>query len=136
MNLVRKRRRSGRMTVLPAAFWCFVLVIVTGCASDSTTSPGEDITIVVPGQGMDVPADDPEVIDKWIQQSGNAALIEAAGDSWIKPRETLSEYSYVRGAIHEVAIESDRVKKPAGLAASDTSLFVADNASGVISEYD
>ncbi|HVF01605.1 MAG TPA: hypothetical protein VNA27_09780 [Rubrobacteraceae bacterium] len=80
--------------------------------------------------------DDPEVIDKWIQQSGNAALIEAAGDSWIKPRETLSEYSYVRGAIHEVAIESDRVKKPAGLAASDTSLFVADNASGVISEYD
>jgi hypothetical protein len=44
------------MTVLLAAFWCFVLVIVTGCASDSTTSPGEDITIVVAGQGMDVPA--------------------------------------------------------------------------------
>jgi hypothetical protein len=47
----------------------------------------------------------------------------------------LSEYSYVRGATHEVAIESDRVKQPAGLAASDTSLFVADSASGVISEY-
>ena len=47
-------------------------------------------------------------------------MIEAAGDSWIKPRETLSEYSYVRGATHEVAIESDRVKKPAGLAASGT----------------
>ncbi|HET9867704.1 MAG TPA: hypothetical protein VFQ06_10465, partial [Nitrospira sp.] len=79
--------------------------------------------------------DDPEVIDKWIQHSGNAALIEAAGDSWIKPRETLSEYSYVRGATHEVVLEPDRVKKPAGLAASDTSLFVADSASGVISEY-
>jgi hypothetical protein len=80
--------------------------------------------------------DDPEVIDKWIEQSGDAALIEAAGDRWIKPREVLSEYSYVRGATHEVAIGSDRVKKPAGVAASDTSLFVADNASGVISEYD
>jgi DNA-binding beta-propeller fold protein YncE len=79
--------------------------------------------------------DDPEVIDRWIQHSGNTALIEAAGDSWIKPRETLSEYSYVRGATHEVAIESDRVRQPAGLAASDTSLFVADSASGVISEY-
>ena len=74
--------------------------------------------------------DDPEVIDKWIQHSGNAALIEAAGDSWIKPRETLSEYSYVLGATHEVAVESDRVRQPAGLAASDTSLFVADSARG------
>jgi hypothetical protein len=63
-------------------------------------------------------------------------LIEAAGESWIKPRETLSEYSYVRGATHEVAVDSDRVKQPTGLAASDTSLFVVDNASGVISEYD
>ena len=60
--------------------------------------------------------------------SGDAALIEATGESWIKPRETLSEYSYVRGATHEVAVDSDRVKQPAGLAASDTSLFVADNA--------
>jgi hypothetical protein len=41
----------------------------------------------------------------------------------------------VRGATHEFAIESDRVKQLAGLAASDTSLFVADSASGVISEY-
>ena len=41
----------------------------------------------------------------------------------------------MRGATHEVAIESDRVKQPAGLAASDTSLFVADSAGGVISEY-
>ena len=80
--------------------------------------------------------DDPKVIDKWIEQSGDADLIEAAGDSWIEPRELLSEYSYVRGATYEVAIESDRVKQPAGLAASDTSLFVADSASGVISEYD
>lgn len=79
--------------------------------------------------------DDPEVIGKWIEQSGDADLIEAAGDSWIEPRETLSEYSYVRGATHQVAVESDHVKNPAGLAASDTSLFVADSASGVISEY-
>jgi len=80
--------------------------------------------------------DDPKVIDKWIEQSGNADLIEAAGDTWIKPRETLSEYSYVQGATYEVAIESDSVEQPAGLAASDTSLFVADSDSGVISEYD
>lgn len=80
--------------------------------------------------------DDPDVIDKWIQRSGDAALIEAAGDRWIKPRETLSEYSYVRGATQEVAVGSDRVKQPAGLAASGTSLFVADGDSGVISEYD
>jgi len=79
--------------------------------------------------------DDPETIDKWIEQSGDADLIEAAGDDWIKPRETLSEYSYVRGATQEVAIESESIEQPAGLAASDTSLFVADSASGVISEY-
>jgi hypothetical protein len=48
----------------------------------------------------------------------------------------LSEYSYVRGVTQEIAIESDSIKQPAGLAASDTSLFVADSASGVISEYD
>ena len=41
MNLGRKRRRSGGITIVPAVFWCFVLVIVTGCASDSTTSLGE-----------------------------------------------------------------------------------------------
>jgi DNA-binding beta-propeller fold protein YncE len=80
--------------------------------------------------------EDSKNIDEWIQQSGDADLIGAAGDGWIKPRELLSEYSYVRGATHEVAVESDRVKQPAGLAASDTSLFVADSANGVISEYD
>ena len=44
VNLVRKRRRSGEMLVLPAAFCCFVLVIVMGYASDSTTSPGDGLT--------------------------------------------------------------------------------------------
>jgi hypothetical protein len=38
------------MTALPAAFWCFVLMMVTGCASAPT------ITTVVSGQGMDGPA--------------------------------------------------------------------------------
>ena len=42
----------------------------------------------------------------------------------------------MRGATYEVAVESDSVEQPVGLAASDTSLFVADSASGVISEYD
>ncbi len=56
MDLVPKPQRGGGTTILPAAFWCFILVMVTGCASDTTTSSTEDITTVVAGQEMDEPS--------------------------------------------------------------------------------
>ena len=94
MNLVRKCRRSGGMTVLPAAFWCFVLVIVTGCASDSTTSPGEDITTVVAGQGMDVPA-------------AIAVRPNSDGELWVTNRGSDS-ITIIRNASVEASVEIRR----------------------------
>ncbi|HZA90480.1 MAG TPA: hypothetical protein VE401_09625 [Solirubrobacterales bacterium] len=42
--------------------------------------------------------DDPAAIDRWIATAGDQRLIAAAGSRWIKPMETLGEYSYVRDA--------------------------------------
>ena len=94
MNLVQKRRRNGGMLVLPAAFWCFVLVIVTGCDSDSTTSSREDITTVVAGQGMDVPA-------------AIAVRPNSDGELWVTNRGSDS-ITIIRNASAEASAETRR----------------------------
>ena len=81
-----------------------------------------------PGDG-----DDPDTIGAWVAEFGDHDAIAAAGDDWIAPMETLAEYSYVRGATHEDAAQASR---PTGIAAGVDSWFVADNATGVITEYD
>lgn len=82
-----------------------------------------------PGDG-----DDPGVIDAWISDHGDQRAIEALGERWIKPMETLGEYSYVHGARGEVVVGDDVVEEPSGLAASERSLFVADHSTGLIHE--
>ena len=76
--------------------------------------------------------DDPAEVDRWIARHGDRRLIVAQGRSWIKPQETLAQYAYVRGAVGEVAIERGVVERPAGLAASERALYVADDADGEI----
>jgi sugar lactone lactonase YvrE len=79
--------------------------------------------------------DDPAAVDEWIETHGDARLIEELGDEWIKPQETLGEYAYVPGAAGEEVIGSDEVARPAGLAASEDRLYVADNDTGEIKAY-
>ena len=74
--------------------------------------------------------DDPREVEKWIETDGDTELIEDLGRDWIKPQETLGEYSYVLGAEGEEA--SGAAERPTGLAATDDRLYVADNASGDI----
>jgi len=82
-----------------------------------------------PGDG-----DDPETVRRWVAEHGDARAIEAAGDRWIVPRETLAEYSYVWEAVTEDLAPGD-VTRPSGLAAGADSWFVADNATGRIHEF-
>ena len=106
--------------------------------NDSPASHGEHGPGVVdwshledgPGDG-----DDPETVSAWVAEHGNQEAIDAAGDSWIMPRETLAEYSYVwEATAEEVAPRS--VDRPSGLVAGESSWFVADNDSGRILEFD
>jgi sugar lactone lactonase YvrE len=82
-----------------------------------------------PGDG-----DAPPVIDQWIATAGNQPLIEAQAGRWIKPQETLEEYAYVVGSTVEEVVGAGDIAEPAGLAGSDSSLFVADHATGRIHE--
>ena len=106
--------------------------------NDSPASHGEHGPGVVdwshledgPGDG-----DDPETVSAWVAEHGNQEAIDVAGDSWIMPRETLAEYSYVwEATAEEVAPRS--VDRPSGLVAGESSWFVADNDSGRILEFD
>lgn len=107
--------------------------------NDSPASHGEHGPGVIdwshiengPGDG-----DDPVTVDAWVERRGNHAAIAAAGDKWIRPMETLSEYSYVWNATREDAGPAGAVERPAGMAAGADSWFVADNASGRIVEFD
>ena len=105
--------------------------------NDSPASHGEHGPGVIdwshledgPGDG-----DDPETVQAWVAAHGNRAAIEAAGDRWIHPRETLAEYSYVWDAtVEEVA--RGAAARPSGLVAGGGSWFIADNASGRILEF-
>lgn len=106
--------------------------------NDSPASHGEHGPGVIdwshiengPGDG-----DDPVTVDAWVERRGNHAAIAAAGDRWIRPMETLSEYSYVWNANREDATGTGSVGRPSGLAAGTDSWFVADNASGRILEF-
>ena len=80
--------------------------------------------------------DDPNAVDEWIATHGDARMIEELGDEWIKPQETLGEYSYVLDAAGEEAIPSGEIERPAGLAASDETLYAADNATGDVHAFD
>ncbi|MEB8326376.1 hypothetical protein NGF75_10305 [Dietzia kunjamensis] len=82
-----------------------------------------------PGDG-----DDPETVRTWVGEHGNRDAIDAAGDRWIMPRETLAEYSYVWDATVEDAVPAT-AERPSGLAAGADSWFVADNATGRILEF-
>ena len=106
------------MTVAPAAFWCFVLVIATGCASDSTPSPGEDITTVVAGQGMDVPA-------------AIAVRPNSDGELWVTNRGSDS-ITIIRNASAEASAETRRdgyaehfVARPSGISFNSMGIYFA-----------
>jgi hypothetical protein len=75
------------------------------------------------------------VIDQWIATAGDQQLIDAQGDRWIKPQETLEEYAYVVGATVEEVLAAGDIEEPVGMAVSDSSLFVADHATGRIHEF-
>lgn len=106
--------------------------------NDSPASHGEHGPGVVdwshledgPGDG-----DDPETVSAWVAEHGNQEAIDAASDSWIMPRETLAEYSYVWEATAE-EVAPGSVDRPSGLVAGESSWFVADNDSGRILEFD
>lgn len=106
--------------------------------NDSPASHGEHGPGVVdwshledgPGDG-----DDPETVSAWVAEHGNQEAIDAAGDNWIMPRETLAEYSYVWEATAE-EVAPGSVDRPSGLVAGESSWFVADNDSGRILEFD
>ena len=82
-----------------------------------------------PGDG-----DDPDTVRTWVDEHGNRDAIDAAGDRWIMPRETLAEYSYVWNTTVEDAGPAG-AERPSGLAAGADSWFVADNATGRILEF-
>lgn len=101
-----------------------------GQSSHGRTGTGStDWAYVVdsPGDG-----DSPDVIAAWIADSGDPALIERAGDRWIRPQETLSEYAYVYDTPRTELVPAGRITAPTGLAASDAGLWVADGASGTL----
>lgn len=83
-----------------------------------------------PGDG-----DTPEVVAKWVQDKGNQAMIQGLGKRWIKPMEVLAEYVYTHKSTVEDAFPAGSVRQPAGLAAGDSSWFVADHATGRIHEF-
>jgi len=80
--------------------------------------------------------DKPDAIDHWIATKGRQARIEAAGTTWIKPQETLGQYSYRRGATGEPVVPRGQIKHPSGMAADDQHLYVADHATGEIHTFD
>jgi hypothetical protein len=79
--------------------------------------------------------DEPAAIDDWIASAGDQRRIAAAGVCWIKPQESLGEYSYVRGARGEVVIPRGTLRRPAGMAADQEHLYVADNVTGRIHTF-
>jgi len=112
---------SGRTSVLVGPWH-------PGQSSHGRTGNGSiDWAYVVdsPGDG-----DSPDVIDQWIAESGDPALIERAGERWIKPQETLSEYAYVYDTPLVDLVPAGRITAPTGLAASDAGLWIADGADG------
>jgi hypothetical protein len=80
--------------------------------------------------------DNPAAIDRWIATAGDQRLIAAAGSRWIKPMETLGEYSYVRDARGARIIPRAAVERPSGMAADEDHLYVADNATGRIHTFE
>ena len=78
--------------------------------------------------------DEPAAIDDWIATAGDQRLIGRPGVCWIKPQESLGEYSNVVGARARASI-SGSIRRPAGLAADDDHLYVADNATGRIHSF-
>lgn len=83
-----------------------------------------------PGDG-----DTPDVVAKWVQDKGNQAMIQGLGKRWIKPMEVLAEYVYTHKSTVEDAFPAGWVREPAGLAAGESSWFVADHATGRIHEF-
>jgi hypothetical protein len=121
----RLRPGAGRRQVLVGPWH-------EGPASHRRSGPGiTDWSHVEDGPGD---GDDPAVIDRWIADAGNRREIAAARGGWIKPMETLGEYSYVRGARGEAVVGPPTIEQPSGLAASEESLFVADRATGRVHE--
>jgi hypothetical protein len=80
--------------------------------------------------------DDPDAIDDWIARAGDQARIAAPGSCWIKPQESLGEYSNRGGALGEIVIPSGEVERPAGLAADEEHLYVADHATGRVHSFE
>jgi hypothetical protein len=70
-----------------------------------------------------------------VQDKGNQAMIQGLGKRWIKPMEVLAEYVYTHKSTVEDAFPAGWVRQPAGLAAGDSSWFVADHATGRIHEF-
>lgn len=83
-----------------------------------------------PGDG-----DTPDVVKKWVQDKGDPKAIQSLGDRWIKPMEVLGEYSYTLGSKVEDVYRAGPAERLSGLAAGDSSWFVADYASGRILEF-
>lgn len=82
-----------------------------------------------PGDG-----DDPETVDAWVTDKGDAAFIESLGERWIRPMETLAGYFYRLGSQVEEPAAGLELERPAGLAAGSDTWFVADHATGRIFE--
>jgi hypothetical protein len=122
----RFRPESGDVQVLVSSWH-------GGAPSMGLDGPGVIDWADVPGGPGD--GDAPPVIDQWIATAGNQQLIDAQGDRWIKPQETLEEYAYVVGSTVEEVIAAGEIDEPAGLAVSESSLFVADHATGRIHEF-
>jgi hypothetical protein len=80
--------------------------------------------------------DKPQAIDDWIASKGKQRRIAAAAGSWIKPQESLGQYSYRQGARGGVVIARGEIKRPSGMAADDEHLYVADNATGMIHTFE
>ncbi len=125
-GVVRRFRRTQGRTEVLAGPWH------AGAATRNEHGPGVmDWSSVENGPGD---GDSPEVIDAWIARAGKPALIAQAGERWIRPQETLGEYAYVYGTTPTEVVPKGTVEQPSGLAASETSLFVADHRSGNIIE--
>ncbi|MGH2956716.1 MAG: YncE family protein [Solirubrobacterales bacterium] len=80
--------------------------------------------------------DDPAAIDDWIARAGDHARIAAPGSCWVKPQETLGEYSSRVGARGEVVVPAGEIEEPSGLATDEERLYVADHATGRVHSFD
>lgn len=111
-------------------------VMVSSWAGHGTAQHGQESTGITSWDDIAHPDGDvPANIDAWVAEFGNKKNIAAAGPRWIPPRETLSEYSYMFGSdVQQVTAPGD-IQQPAGLAADDNNLYVADYTTGKIYAY-